>query len=262
VIWPEVPRLVGMASRLVFLTSTGMNMELTCGARPYRRRPVLLLVPGAWHGPWVWEKVQPELTTRGWEVQTMDLPSNADRGGPRRDLYDDAAAVRERIKGIDGPVVVVAHSYGAVPVTQGAVDLPNVRHLVYVCGFMLDIGESLLGLLGTEADWWVIDGDTVTVGRPREVFFHDVGREDADRAIARMRPFSRIAATQALTAAAWHSVSSTYIVCDGDAEMGEAQYMFAKRASDVRHLPSSHSPMLSMPSELTGLIVEAANRSA
>jgi len=29
-------------------------------------RPVLLLVPGAWHGPWVWEKVQPELTARGW----------------------------------------------------------------------------------------------------------------------------------------------------------------------------------------------------
>jgi hypothetical protein len=40
-------------------------------------RPVLLLVPGAWHGPWVWEKVQPELTARGWLVQTMDLPSTA-----------------------------------------------------------------------------------------------------------------------------------------------------------------------------------------
>jgi pimeloyl-ACP methyl ester carboxylesterase len=223
-------------------------------------RPVLLLVPGAWHGPWVWEKVEPELTARGWAVQTMDLPSNADRGGPRCDLYDDAAAVRQHIKRIEGPVVVVAHSYGATAVTQGADNLPNVRHLVYVCGFVLDVGESLLGLLGTEPDWWLVDGDIMTVDNPRAVFFHDVGREDADRAITRMKPFSRVAATQGLTAAAWHSVSSTYIVCDGDAEMGEAQCTFAKRANDIRHLPSSHSPMLSMPSELTNLIVEAANK--
>jgi pimeloyl-ACP methyl ester carboxylesterase len=223
-------------------------------------RPVLLLVPGAWHGPWVWEKVQTELTARGWAVQTMDLPSNADRGGPRCDLYDDAAAVRQHIKGIEGPVVVVAHSYGATAVTEGADNLPNVRHLVYVCGFVLDVGESLLGLLGTEPDWWLVDGDIMTVDNPRAAFFHDVGREDADRAIARMKPFSRVAATQALTSAAWHSVSSTYIVCDHDAKMGAGQYMLAKRATEIRHLPSSHSPMLSMPSELTSLIVEAANR--
>jgi pimeloyl-ACP methyl ester carboxylesterase len=225
-------------------------------------RPVLLLVPGAWHGPWVWEKVQPELTARGWLVQTMDLPSTADRGGPRGDLYDDAAAVRQRIEGIEGSVVVVAHSYGAVPATQGAADLPNVRHIVYVCGFVLDVGESLLGLLGTEPDWWVVDGDIVAVDNPRAAFFHDVGREDVERAIARMKPFNRVAATQALTSAAWHSVSSTYIVCDHDAKIDAGQWMFAKRAAEIRRPPSSHSPMLSMPSELTSLIGEAADRSA
>ena len=195
-------------------------------------------------------------------MQTMDLPSTADRGGPRGDLYDDAAAVRQRIEGIEGSVVVVAHSYGAVPATQGAADLPNVRHIVYVCGFVLDVGESLLGLLGTEPDWWVVDGDIVTVDNPRAAFFHDVGREDVERAIARMKPFNRVAATQALTSAAWHSVSSTYIVCDHDAKIGAGQWMFAKRAAEIRRLPSSHSPMLSMPSELTSLIGEAANRSA
>ncbi len=192
----------------------------------------------------------------------MDLPSTADRGGLRGDLYDDAAAVRQRIEGIEGSVVVVAHSYGAVPATQGAADLPNVRHIVYVCGFVLDVGESLLGLLGTEPDWWVVDGDIVTVDNPRAAFFHDVGREDVERAIARMKPFNRVAATQALTSAAWHSVSSTYIVCDHDAKIGAGQWMFATRAAEIRRLPSSHSPMLSMPSELTSLIGEAANRSA
>lgn len=221
---------------------------------------MLLLVPGAWHGAWVWEKVQPELTTRGWVVQTMDLPSVADRDQLRRDLYDDAAAIRQRIEHIGGPVVVVAHSYGATAVTQGAADLPNVRHIVYVCGFVLDVGESLLGLIGAEPDWWVVDGDIVTVDDPRAVFFHDVTREEADRAIARMAPFSRVAATQELTRAAWHRISSTYIVCERDAKMGPGQYIFAKRATNTRYLPSSHSPMLSMPSALIDLIIEASQR--
>ncbi|BBZ39407.1 hypothetical protein MCNS_24700 [Mycobacterium conspicuum] len=208
----------------------------------------------------MWEKVQPELTARGWVVQTMDLPSVADRGCPRRGLYDDADAVRRRIEGIGGPVVVVAHSYGATAATQGAVNLPNVRHIVYICGFVLDVGESLLGLLGAEPDWWVIDNDIMTVDDPRAVFFHDVEEDEVDRAIARMKPFSRIAAAQKLTQAAWHSVSSTYIVCECDAKMGPSQYTLAARATEIRYLPSSHSPMLSMPARLTDLIVEATGK--
>jgi hypothetical protein len=46
---------------------------------------------GAWLGGCSWEKVQPELTARGWEVQTVDLPSAADLGGPRFGLHEDAA---------------------------------------------------------------------------------------------------------------------------------------------------------------------------
>jgi pimeloyl-ACP methyl ester carboxylesterase len=77
------------------------------------RDVTLLLIPGAWHGAWLWEKVEPLLTARGWQVQTIDLPSSTANPGPRHaDFYDDAAAVRDRISSIDGPVVVVAHSYG------------------------------------------------------------------------------------------------------------------------------------------------------
>jgi pimeloyl-ACP methyl ester carboxylesterase len=222
-------------------------------------RPVALLVHGAWHGAWAWANVERELTTRGWVVHTIDLHSVAERGSPRSGLYHDAWAVRQRIEEIGVPVVVVAHSYGGAVVTQGTDNLPNVRHIVYVCAFALDVGESILGLAGTKPDWWIVEGETMTPDNPRAVFYHDVEQQEADRATARLLPFSYVAVIQTLTAAAWRSVSSTYIICDYDAAIGAAQELLAKRATHTRHLPSSHSPMMCMPSDLTDLIVEALN---
>ena len=100
---------------------------MTTPTREETSRPALLLVHGAWFGPWSWEKVRPELTARGWEVHTVDLPSVADRGGPRFSLHDDAAVVKERIEAISRRVVVVAHSYGGAVALQGAANLANVR---------------------------------------------------------------------------------------------------------------------------------------
>jgi pimeloyl-ACP methyl ester carboxylesterase len=222
-------------------------------------RPTVLLVHGAWFGAWSWEKVQPELLARGWEAQTVDLPSVADRGGPRFGLYEDAERVCQRITEIGGPVVVVGHSYGGAVATQGAAGLPNVRHLVYVCGYQLDIGESAQGFGSGVHDSWNIEGDTVTLYDPRAVYLQDVAQDDAVRAIDRLKPTSLIDATQTLTAAAWHTISSTYIVCERDNAMSpQFQGLFAARATYVRHLPSGHVPMLSMPSALADLIVEAA----
>lgn len=66
--------------------------------------------------------------------------------------------------------------------------------------------------------------------------------------------------TEILTAAAWHSVPSTYIVCAKDRAVTN-QEVIAVRATHVRRLPSDHMPLLSMPLALTDLIVEAAKRS-
>jgi pimeloyl-ACP methyl ester carboxylesterase len=226
-------------------------------------RPTLLLVHGAFFGAWSWDGVRAELAARDWPTQTVDLVSVAERGSRRLGLFDDAEVVRQRIKGIDGPVVVVAHSYGGAVVTQAAADLPNVRHLVYVCSFQLEIGESLLGLaggLGTKPHWWNIDGEIMTPHDPLTVLVDDVPGDEAERAVARLRPLSFCATTQEVTAAAWHDIPSTYIVADLDKALPpEAQALLAARATYVRHLPSGHLPLLSMPAALTDLIVEAVS---
>jgi len=218
---------------------------------------VLVLVHGAWLGGWSWEKVEPELIARGWEVETVELPSVAELGGPRFGLHDDAATLKKRIREIDRPVVVVAHSYAGAVASQGAADLANVRHIVYVCAFALDVGESLIQLSG-RVPWWNVDGGTMTTFNTREILFTDVPQEDSERAIARMRPFSYAAVTETLTAAAWRSVPSTYILCENDRAVTD-QEAIAARATRVRRLPSDHMPLLSMPLELTDLIVEAAS---
>lgn len=231
---------------------------MTTSRQEENSRPVLLLVHGAWLGAWSWEKVLPEPTARGWEVETVDLPSVADRGGKRFGLHDDAATVRARIKEIDGPLVVVAHSYGGAVATQGAAGIANVRHIVYVCGFQLDVGESLIELSG-RLPWWNVDGDTMTTHDTHKILFTNVPQEDSDRAIARMKPFTYGAVTERLTAAAWRTVPSTYIVCEKDRAVTD-QDAFAVRATYQRRLPADHMPLLSMPLALTDLIVEAAGR--
>src|ERR1700744_442135 len=88
-------------------------------------RPVLLLVHGVWLGAWSWDGVRQNLTGRGWQTQTVDLPSMAERGSPRLGLLEDAYVVRQRINEINGPAVVVPHSYGGAGITQAAAHPAN-----------------------------------------------------------------------------------------------------------------------------------------
>jgi pimeloyl-ACP methyl ester carboxylesterase len=219
----------------------------------------LLLIPGAFHGAWVWEKVIDRLAELGWSAHTVELPSVAAKGQPRYGMHDDAAAVRRRLAAIDDPVVVVAHSYGGLVATQAAAGLTNITHIIYLAGFQLDIGDSLLGVVGEPPPWWIIEGDTLIAGRPLETFYHDAPPDDARRAIDRLQPSSYSMVTDRLTAAAWRSIPSTYVICDEDQAVAPAaQEQLAKRATTIRRLPSSQSPMLSRPAEVAQIIAETA----
>jgi pimeloyl-ACP methyl ester carboxylesterase len=226
-------------------------------------KPGILLVHGAWHGPWNWQQVEHRLTAMGWQVQIADLPSVARREGPHFGLHDDAAIIRQQIADIDGPVVVVAHSYGGVAVSEGAADLPNVRHIIYLAAFQLDVGESILEACGGEPpDWWDINGDGVMPLRPHRVFYADLAPEDSARAIAQLRPQSLAAFTETQEAAAWRTAPSTYVVCEQDRAIPlPAQEQMSARATSVRRLCSSHSPFLSMPDDVARLIAEVSSES-
>ncbi|MET1154486.1 alpha/beta fold hydrolase [Arthrobacter sp.] len=230
-------------------------------------KPTFLLVHGAWHGSWCWSSLQAILESHGFNVVTVDLPSVNGLDPLAHTMSDDAAAVGAAVEGIDGPVVVVAHSYGGVPVTQGGA-APHVLHIVYISAFVLDIGESLLGSLGGERpDWWALDGQLASAGTPdypaRDLFFGDVDAPAAEEAVARLLPQNASAFSEELTAAAWKSVPSTFIVTEQDAIFPvEAQEALATRAgSAVLRMDTSHSPFLSQPKRLAELLEDVAVRS-
>ena len=221
-----------------------------------------MLVSGAWHGSWCWEKLQRELAAANWGCTTVDLPSIAEKGSERYGLHDDAGVIRQAIDAIGGPVVIVAHSYGGAPVTEGAAGADNVRQIIYLTAFQLDEGESLLGAVGGQPPpWWRIEGDIVTPDNPHQVFFGDVPAEEADRAVERLLPQSLRAFTEELTAAAWKTIPSTYIICDNDQAIPVfAQEAMSARSTAVHRLPTSHSPFLSQPATLAALLAEIAVR--
>ena len=65
----------------------------------------------------------------------------------RYGMHDDAAEVRRRLEAIDGPVVVVAHSYGGLIDHAGGRGPGECTSHRLPCGISLDIGESLLGFI-------------------------------------------------------------------------------------------------------------------
>src|SRR4051794_4806797 len=92
-----------------------------------------VLVHGAWHGAWCWEKLTPLLDEASVPWQALDLPLSS--------LEDDAAAVHKVLDAIEGPAVLLGHSYGGAVISQAG-DHPAVEHLVYLCAFALEAGES------------------------------------------------------------------------------------------------------------------------
>jgi pimeloyl-ACP methyl ester carboxylesterase len=223
-----------------------------------------VLVHGAWGGSWCWERVVPLLEQAGLAVRTVDLPSVGAPAGDPAGLSDDAAAVIAVLDAVDGPVVLCGHSYGGMVVTQAAAGRTDVSHLVYVCAFMPDAGDSLFSITGGPAPWIELleDGRTIPKREHREtVSYADCDPETRAAAVARLRPQVTGPFGGEVAVAAWRAIPSTYVVCAQDESLPvELQRdVFAPRAAHVVELASSHSPFFSQPERLVDVIVQQAS---
>jgi pimeloyl-ACP methyl ester carboxylesterase len=173
-------------------------------------------------------------------------------------MHDDAQVVRTALAHIPGPVVVVAHSYGGIPVTQAVGSAENVTHVVYLSAFMLDVHESLLAAIDESAPE-DLSGVVQMTSERRAALYSDVTAALTDWAISRLVPQSLRSFAETVTRAGWREIPSTYIVCANDQSVPLVlQESFAARAGNVARIASGHSPFLSMPGELAELIGEIA----
>jgi pimeloyl-ACP methyl ester carboxylesterase len=224
----------------------------------------LVLVHGAWHGPWCWSRVTPLLDAAGVEWHAPEL------AGP--DLHGDAALVRDVLDGVDG-AVLVGHSYGGAVITEAGAH-PSVAHLVYLAALALDGDETLSSAGGEEAarrvahetpnlgDFLVDRGDGTFGLAPEAVgpyLYGDCDDATVAWASSRLRPQPAAVFGQSPAAVAWREKPSTYVVCRADrAVPPDLQRLLARRCTASVEWDASHSPFASIPEQTAEFLIALA----
>lgn len=220
----------------------------------------ILLVHGAWHGSWCWRPVAERLEKQGIPVHTVDLPLTS--------LADDAHAVEKKLNLIADAAVLIGHSYGGMVISEAAAGRDDVDHLVYLCAFCPEPGESLNDLAKSGervrlADGFRVDDEgrvTVDPEIAPEALYGDCAVRDVIAAISRLRPLEMPCFATKATAAAWQSLPSTYVVCTEDQAIHvELQRRMATRAEEVVTWETSHSPFMSQPDRVAEFFAKIAD---
>jgi pimeloyl-ACP methyl ester carboxylesterase len=215
------------------------------------------------HGGFVdgsgWQGVYDLLTKDGYRVAIVQNPTLS--------LEDDAAATRRVIDDLDGPVVLVGHSYGGAVITEAGLD-DNVAAIVYIAAFAPDKGESVNTLIAG----FPADGPQPPILPPRDGFlfldrdkFHASFAGDLPAAQAAFMADSQVpwgvdALGGTISEAAWRMKPSWYLVTGDDRMIPpSAQGAMAERTgSTITQVSASHSVYVSQPDAVAALIKQAA----
>ena len=232
-------------------------------------KPTIVLVHGGWDNSSGWNSVLTALQRQGFPVIA---PAN-----PLRDLTADSAYIHSVLQTINGPIVLVGHSYGGAVITNAADGVPNVKALVYIAGWALNQGDSI-GSLITKFPGSLI-GPATTIGRPYPLpdgsqgtdlyltrqgvataFAADVSPRIQGQIFATQRPFSVDAFNSQSGVPAWRTIPSWYLVTTQDKAIPPATQLFMAKRADARitEVSSSHVAMYSHPDSVVDIILDAA----
>jgi pimeloyl-ACP methyl ester carboxylesterase len=223
-----------------------------------------VLIHGAWHGAWCWEKVERELTAAGHKVASIDLPSHGEDDTPAHEVTLDsyAKAVADLVRAQNEPVVLVGHSMGGIVISAAAeLAAERIERLIYVTAFLPRDGESLLALEERNPRVSVPPALVIEEGAPTatlkpekiaELFYNDLPHDEAEMAKAKLvpQPLAPLATPLKLTPERFGRVPKSYIECtiDNAISIELQRDMISKSNVDkVETLEASHSPFLSMP---------------
>lgn len=225
-----------------------------------------VLVHGAGHGGWCWEKIVPLLARDGHAAAAPDLPAcGKDQTPPSEATLEANVAVALRAAERAGePAVLVGHSLGGVTITQAAERRPDlVRALVYVTALLPADGQTARDITASEPDAPIRrayeaqpDGLTYAFARPAApgLFYNECTFEDAYCAVERLRPQpAAIAATAVRTTPQrFGSVPRWYVMCLRDHAITPSMQRRMLAATPCRtvEIDTDHSPFFSAPEEL------------
>lgn len=230
-------------------------------------KPTIVLVHGAFADSSSWNGVITHLQKDGYKTVAV--------ANPLRSVTNDARTVSDVVASIEGPVVLVGHSYGGQVITNAARGHDNVRSLVYVAAFAPDTGEAAAELAGKFPGGTLGDALAAPVklteggvdlyieqAKFHDQFAHDVPAEATVLMAAGQRPITETALTEKSGEPAWKSLPSYFVYGSGDKNIpAEALGFMAERAGSRRTVvveDASHVVMVSHPQVVADLIDEAA----
>jgi pimeloyl-ACP methyl ester carboxylesterase len=228
--------------------------------------PTIVLVHGAFAESASWDRVIGPLQASGHRVIAA--------ANPLRGLASDAAAVSDLLRTIDGPVVLVGHSYGGAVISNVDADAGDIVGLVYVAGFAPDPGESCITLAGMFPGSTLgqalqpvprCDGTTdltIRVDRFHAQFAADVPTAQAARLAATQRPVTQEAlGAPSAKRPLWRECPSWFVFGEEDRNIPAAlEHYMARRAGARRTIEipgASHAISVAHPQATAALIVEA-----
>ncbi|GAA4718230.1 alpha/beta hydrolase [Nocardioides conyzicola] len=232
-------------------------------------KPTIVLVHGAWADASSWRPVVRRLQAAGYPVVA---PAN-----PLRSLASDSAYLDALLETIQGPIVLVGHSYGAAVITNAATDDPDVRALVFVDGSVPAEGETVAELAGPESALSVADPTTIFNFVPGQLpptadsdvylkkstflksFATGLTRKRAKSLWATQRPVTLGALNEPSGTPAWDTIPSWYLIGTQDLVIpAAAQRDMAKKAgSTIARFKSGHLGLLTNPTPVTRVITAA-----
>jgi pimeloyl-ACP methyl ester carboxylesterase len=221
-----------------------------------------LLVHGAFHGSWCWERVIPALEARGHKVLAPDLPGIG--GDPETLAACDLAIWGDFVAGLarkaGEPVILVGHSRGGIVIGEAAERAPEaVACLVYLTAMLVPGGETMMSttlatgepapslVITPSADGRLYHADPDSIA---ELLYNTTSQDDKARAVARLapEPAAVFAAAATATPERHGRVPRAYIECSEDRVLTLAVQRAMRAAlpcDPVFTLNSDHSPFYS-----------------
>ena len=257
-----------LAAAALLVSSSSASRAHTSNATP---RPTIVLVHGAWADSGSWDGVVQRLQHDGY---TVDVPPN-----PLMGLTIDDATISNFLQTVNGPVVLVGHSYGGAVITNAANGHTQVKALVYVDAFIPDQGQTIQSLLGAGSCFAVADPSTVFNFVPfpgasagvvdayvkqdvfASCFANGMPAGEAAALAVTQRPLSTQAFADVSGVPAWKTIPSWAVIGTTDKVIPPAsQLAMAQHAgAHITEIRAPHLSMIAKPADVTRVIERAAN---
>jgi len=252
----EVYRTIAGTAALTTAILLAGNIQEVNAAPPTGIKNVVL-VHGAFADGSGWAAVAKILEQDGYTVSVAQPPETS--------YAEDVKYAKAAVDAMDGPVVIVSHSYGGSIITEAGND-PKVSALVYIAAFALDEGESCASIeqslpqaskafkADNEGNWWIEQAHFAAD------FAADVPPAVSHFMAQSQVPISTDSFTHKATNPAWKTKPSWYMVATADRSINpEQERMMAKRAhAKTVEVAASHVAYMSHPKEAAKLIEQAA----